>query len=144
LGQQNRGRVAGIGLKFQGNHVGVRPHLAPWWTDQTAGWIGGIAGSSCGLFGGLVGAIGGVFAPRARFKRLIYGLMAFAVAVGLVSLAGGLVALAVHQPYAVCYPLVLIGGIHIAVYGGVWPSIRKRYCQGEVRRLETEELRRGS
>jgi hypothetical protein len=49
----------------------------------------------------------------------------------------------VHQPYAVWYPLVLVGGLSSLLIGTLWPTvIRTAYRQAEIRRLEAEELRR--
>jgi hypothetical protein len=64
------------------------------------------------------------------------------VGVGIISLAAGFVALLLHQPYVVYYPLILIGGICTAVSCGIIPTIRRRYREADTRRLEAEEFRR--
>jgi hypothetical protein len=117
--------------------------MTAWWSDQTAALCGGIAGGAVGLLGAVIGTLGGVCAPRGRCKRLVYSLLAVAVCAGVIALAAGILALAAHQPYAVWYPLVLIGGVETALFGGLTPLFRLRYRQADQRRLEAEELRRG-
>jgi MFS family permease len=116
--------------------------MTPWWTDQTAGWIGAIAGTANGLLGGLIGTLAGVFAPRGKLRRLVLALVLFCLIAGVASLSAGLFALAVHQPYAVWYPLILIGAMDTLLFGVVTPVIRRAYRQAEARRLDAEELRR--
>jgi len=116
--------------------------VIPWWTEQQAGLFGGIAGSALGILGGVLGTITGICAPRGRCKGLVYGLSAFMIVAGIIALIMGVAALLVHQPYAVYYPLILIGIICTAVIGGLMSVIRRRYREADSRRLEAEELRR--
>jgi site-specific recombinase len=113
-----------------------------WWTQQTAGLIGGVGGTAVGMLGGLIGALGGIFASKGRFRPLVFSLMYVALAIGLVCLAGGLAAVVVRQPFWVCYPLLLIGVVAILAFGTTFFVLRLRYQQAEMRQLEAEELRR--
>ena len=115
--------------------------MTPWWTDQMAAWVGGIGGGVLGLLGGVFGTLAGMCAPRGKCKRLVYGLAAFMGLVGVVSLAVGIVALLLHQPYCVWCPLVLVGAIETVLTPCFIPVMRV-YRQAEMRRLEAEELRR--
>ena len=117
--------------------------MTPWWTDQQAGLIGGIAGSGLGILGGIIGTLAGIFAPQGKCKGLVFGLCFFAIGVGVFCLITGLVALILGQPYGVYYPLLLIGILGTAVVGGITPVIRMRYREADNRRLEAEDLRRG-
>jgi H+/Cl- antiporter ClcA len=117
--------------------------MHPWWTDQQAGWIGGIAGAAFGLFGGLFGTVAGLCAPRGKCKRVVYGMAAVLIAVGAGGLCAGIVALALTQPYGVWYPLILMGGIASVLSCVFTPLVRMRYREAENRRLEAEQLRRG-
>jgi len=117
--------------------------MTPWWTDQQAAMFGGILGGALGGLGGLMGTIAGICAPRGKCKALVYSLHFFLVAVGVIALGAGIVALLVHQHWAVYYPLLLIGFILTAVAGSLIPVIHQRYRQAERRRLEAEEFRRG-
>lgn len=117
--------------------------LAAWWTDQQAGLIGGLMGSLCGLAGALVGVACWLLIPRGRARRLVLGFMALMALIGIGLLAGGIVAIAGGQPYAVWYPLLLIGALNAGLFGGMMPMIAARYRQAERMRLQGEELRRG-
>ena len=117
--------------------------MISWWTDQQTGLFGGIAGSALGILGGLFGAITGICTPRGKCKGLVYGLSALMIGAGIIALISGVAALLMRQPYAVYYPLILIGVICTAVIGGLMPVIRRRYREADNRRLEAEELRRG-
>lgn len=117
--------------------------MTAWWSDQTAALCGGIAGGVVGLLGAVIGTVGGICAPRGKCKSLVYSLLAVAVCTGVIALAAGILALAAHQPYAVWYPLVLLGGLETVLFGALTPLFRQRYRQADHRRLEAEELRRG-
>jgi hypothetical protein len=116
--------------------------MNPWWTEQEAGLIGGIAGSVLGILGGVLGTLAGLFAPRGKHRLLVIGLGGFMIGTGVLLLIGGTLAAASGQPYSVYYPLLLVGFISTVVVGGVTPSIFQRYREADARRLEAEELRR--
>lgn len=107
-----------------------------WWSGTTAGWIGGIFGSLVGLGGALIG----ILASRGRSRRLVLGLVLGLVVLGACSVAIGVVAVLLGQPYAVYYPLLLLGGISLFVFGMNWPMLRARYRQQELRRMQAEDL----
>ena len=117
--------------------------MHPWWTEQHAAYFGAIGGSALGGLGGLIGTLAGIYAPRGRLRRTVLGLMSAAVVVGVIFLIGGVIALIDHQPYAVWYPLLLLGIISTAVLGGLLPMVKSRYREAENRRLDAESLRRG-
>jgi hypothetical protein len=116
--------------------------MTPWWTQESAGWIGAIAGGGNGLLGAAIGAIAGVFGPRGKGKRLVYTLFAFALVGGIAALATGLYALVVGQPYVVWYPMVLLGAMNTLLFTILTPVVRRVYRHAEARRMEAEELRR--
>jgi hypothetical protein len=109
----------------------------PWWSDQTAGWIGGIVGSVCGLLGGLIGILGGL----GRARRFVMTLTTGLIGLGVASLIAGVVAVILGQPYAVYYPLLLLGGILAGVCGGILPALRRGYEQRELRRMAAMDAR---
>jgi hypothetical protein len=109
----------------------------PWWTNRDAGWIGGIGGSIVGLLGGLIGTLGGL----GKARRFVVALTATLIAVGVLSLIVGLIALTLCQPYAVYYPLLLGGIILTAVCGGNLPTLRRRYEQIELRKMAAMDAR---
>lgn len=118
--------------------------MEPWWTMQQAGWIGGIGGGGLGSLLGIFGAIAGALAPRGRARGLVLGGFKAIMALGAVVLIGGVVAVAMGQPYHVYYPLLLMGVLLSVVSPVVYVQIRGRYRQAEIRKLEAEELRRSA
>jgi hypothetical protein len=109
----------------------------PWWTDEDAGWIGGIGGSIVGLLGAVIGTLGGL----GKARRFVVALTATLVGAGVLSLIVGLIALALGQPYPVYYPLLLLGIILTAVCGGNLPMLRRRYQQIELRKMAAMDAR---
>jgi hypothetical protein len=103
-----------------------------WWSDRSAGLVGGIGGGLIGLCGAVIGVLAGMGIGR----RLIVPLLIAGSALGAVLLVTGLVALSIGQPYGVYYPLLLCGGL-CAVMGAVGAmTVRQRYAAVELRRME--------
>ncbi len=102
-----------------------------WWSPRTGGWIGAIFGSSVGLMGGLLGVLMWLKAGRGP----VLTVLAIMVTACFGSLLTGLIALANAQPYAVWYPLVLIGIIGTAVPLANYIPIRRRLEQMEMQKL---------
>jgi len=95
------------------------------------------------MLGGLLGALTGWLAPQGKGRSLVLGAFTLMIAVGLIHLAVGLYAVLSGQPYAIWYPLLLIGFILSVVMGALRPVARKRYEEVEARRMEAAVLRRG-
>lgn len=102
-----------------------------WWSEQQAGLLGAVGGC---VLGGLGAAIG-CLASWGKAKRLTLGLFVFALVIGGISLVAGLIAVAVHQPYHVYYPLLLGGIICVLVFGGNFWNLQHRYRADELRRI---------
>jgi hypothetical protein len=108
-----------------------------WWTDQTAGWIGGIGGVIVGLLGALIGVLAGL----GKARRFVIAITTTLIGAGVVSLVVGLIALALGQPYAVYYTLLLGGIILTGVCGGNLPGLLRRYQQAELRKMAAMDVR---
>lgn len=108
-----------------------------WWGDRTAGLVGGVAGGVVGILGGLVGWLGGT----GRARRFVLGLTRTLIAAGTMTLVAGAVAWSREQPYAVYYPLLLVGGISALVFATSLPTLRKRYEAQELRRMRALDIR---
>jgi hypothetical protein len=102
-----------------------------WWTDQTGGLLGGIAGSILGCLGALVGWL----TATGRARRVALGALTLLILLGVMALAAGGIAVLRSQPYAVYYPLLLLGFLCVVIPAGLFRSIRKRYEDIELRRM---------
>jgi hypothetical protein len=102
-----------------------------WWSDQGGGLVGGIAGSILGCLGALVGWL----AATGRARRVALGTLKLMILLGVIGLAAGGFALLRSQPYAVYYPLLLVGFLCVVIPAGLFRSIRKRYEDIELRRM---------
>jgi len=107
-----------------------------WWGEQSAGLVGGIAGSVFGCIGAAIGTLAGL----GKARRLVFLLAGASLILGIASLIAGIVAVAVGQPYAVYYPLLLLGVIVTAVIGANLPGLRRRYEQIELRKMAAMDL----
>jgi len=114
-----------------------QPGPRAWWDDRAGAWIGGLGGSALGCLGALIGTLGGM----GKARRLVMWLTAGLVVFGLACLVSGAAALALGQPYAVYYPLLLGGLIDTAVFGPSLLVLRQRYQQAELRKMAAMDLR---
>lgn len=117
-------------VQFSGSEDPLAPAGA-WWSDRQGGLVGGIAGGFLGVMGALIGVLAG--AGRAR--RTVLGLLKFMIVASAGFLLLGGAALAMGQPYAVYYPLLLLGAIGVAVPAFLIGSLRRRYEEIELRRM---------
>ena len=112
-----------------------------WWTGEQAGWIGGIGGSALGILGGVFGVVCGLLAPRGKGRLFVLGMMSTVVIIACAVVIVGLVALFLGQPYAVWYPLLLMGVLGGGIFGAMIPVIRNVYRHAEQRQLDAQALR---
>ena len=116
--------------------------MDPWWTSQTAGYLGAGIGIAGGVFGTMVGVAG----SRLRTPKQFAALRAFMLAcagLGAIAFALGAVGLALGQPYHVWYPLLLFGGMFVVLTLVILPQLRKRLRAWDQRRMQGAELRQG-
>jgi hypothetical protein len=109
---------------------------AVWWSDRTAGWIGSIGGVALGLIGVFLGFLG----CRGTLPAWTEYILATLTIGGGLSLVGGGVALAWHQPYGVWYPLALFGVIMSGVFGANWNIFRRKRHEIELRRMASLDV----
>lgn len=130
-----RGRVELGPLKLvEGVEQFDEPHAAR--TDRVAGLTGGIGGAVVGCLGALVG----VLTSLGRARRFVMALTTGLIAVGAILFVGGLIAFAAAQPYAVFYPMLLIGVLSSTVPLGLLPTIRRRYAEIELRMMRAHDI----
>jgi hypothetical protein len=104
-----------------------------WFSNQTAGWIGGIGGTLLGLWGALIGIV----SSRGKARGFAVGSANALLFIGLASIIAGIVALSMAQPYAVYYPLLLLGVIIVAVMFMLRRTMLARYEQLELKRMQS-------
>jgi hypothetical protein len=102
-----------------------------WWSPQMAGLVGGIGGSVIGCLGGLIGILAGM----GKGRRFVLATTTILIITGITLVVTGVVAVAMKQPYAVWYPLLLGGTILTFVLSINLYSIKRRYDDLEIRRM---------
>lgn len=103
-----------------------------WWSSQTAGWLGGGLGALIGL----AMALAGVLAGRDAARPVVMGILAGVFAVGLAGLSVGVVAAFSSQPYAVCYPLLLLGSIATVLAVVLRLKLSRHWRAVELRKMQ--------
>lgn len=104
-----------------------------WFSSRDAGLLGGVGGGLLGLWGALIG----VLASSGRARGFVIASAHVLLVIGIASLVGGVAALSMAQPYAVYYPLLLIGIILVAVMGRLRGTLSARYEQLELKRMQS-------
>lgn len=104
-----------------------------WLSSRSATLMGAIGGGLLGLWGALIG----VLATRGKARAIVLGSANAMLFIGIAALIGGVVALASAQPYAVYYPLLLIGVILIFVIGRLRGTLSARYHEIELKRMQS-------
>jgi hypothetical protein len=102
-----------------------------WWSEPTAGLVGGIGGSALGLLGAAVG----VLSNLRKFRRVTLTLMGVGIGIGLVALVVGVVAILAGQPWHVYYPLMQVGALCGILMGIGVLIVRRRYRDEDLRRM---------
>ena len=108
-----------------------------WWGPQTGGLVGGAFGALLGCFGALVGWL----SSRGRARAFVLGALGTVGAMSMLVLAAGLAAWSASQPYDVYYPLLLLGFLGTVIPLGLRPSLKRRYQDLELRRMQAMDLR---
>jgi hypothetical protein len=124
-------------LQYDGDGLAEESQRGRWWPRRTGSLIGTVGGLVIGFLGGLIGTLGGM----GRARSFVLRLTATLIGIGVLSLIAGVVAVMVGQPFAVYFPLLLIGIILTAVCGGNLPALRRRYEQIELRKMAAMDSR---
>lgn len=114
----------------------------PWFSAHTANLIGGWGGATVGVLGAIVGSTVGTMAPKGQGRGFVLGLMGFCIVLGAIVFGTGITAVSLGQPYAIWYPLVMLGALPAGIMGALFPMVRRRYAEAEQRRLDADALRR--
>jgi hypothetical protein len=103
----------------------------PWWPDWAGGLIGGIGGALLGCLGCLLGWL----AAKGRAQAFVLSTLKSLIALGVVSLATGFLAMALRQPYGVWFVPLLLGVLLVAILPSRLKQYRKLYTETEMRRM---------
>lgn len=107
-----------------------------WWGHSEAGLYGGFGGAFLGVF---YGGVLSQFVARGRARTFVLGCYALLLPIGLVLAVAGIVAVMSSQPYAVYYPLLLLGlGCSGASIFGM-TSIPRQYAEIELRAMAARD-----
>jgi len=104
-----------------------------WFSARSAGLIGGIGGGLLGLWGALIGFL----SSRGKARSLVLGSANALLIIGIACTIAGVFALASTQPFAVYYPLLLIGIIVVAVIGKLRGTMSAQYEQLELKKMQS-------
>ncbi len=109
------------------------PMAAPgqWWGERMGGLIGGVLGTLLGCMGGMIGLL----TSRGQARSVTFAMLRAMQIIGVVGLVAGVVAVIMSQPYAVWYPMILVGIICPVLGTGLTRTIRKRYDEVELRKM---------
>ncbi len=113
--------------------------MEEWFNSQMAGFIGGAIGAGLGILGGLIGGFSN-FCIRKGWKKIVYGAFVFGIAGSVILLLTGIIALCVKQPYHVWYVFLLPGFIGTIVFSSLFPVMRKRFIEAEIRKSQAQDL----
>jgi hypothetical protein len=111
-------------------------HLAgapgAWWSGRQSALLGSIAGSALGILGAAIGWLG----STGRARAFVLGTLKAFAWLGIAALVLGVGAVAAGQPYAVYYPLILLGTIAASLGFALPRSLNRRYEELELRRMQ--------
>jgi hypothetical protein len=116
------------------------PAAGEWFDGATAGIIGGIVGTACGIYGAALGSLAGFLIPRGRGRKFLLGMIVCTNIIGITSILIGISALLLGQPYHVWYGFVLLGGIFVFVFFPFFFVIPNAYRQAELRRMQALDM----
>lgn len=129
--------IAGVGLYQYADGEDPLGMIAQahsqWFSNRTAGFIGAIGGTLLGLWGALIGIV----SARGKARGFVLGSATALQIIGITAMAGGVVAIATAQPYAVYYPLLFMGVIIVLVMGMLRRTLSARYEQLELKRMQS-------
>ena len=111
--------------------------IMPWFDPA---FYGGLLGAVFGCLGGLYGALVGFLAPRGKARTLVMTFHWLLTAGSALLLVAGLVAVAVRQPYGVRHALLLPGVLGAVLFRLLYPVIRRRYAEVEMRKSRVADL----
>jgi len=119
-------------IEYTGNFASSQSDATgAWWPDWAGGLIGGIGGSMLGCLGGLLAWL----ASKGRAQSFVLLTLKVLIALGVLSLAAGFLAMSLRQPYGVWFVPLLLGVILLAILPSRLKQYQKLYTDAEMRRM---------
>lgn len=106
-----------------------------WWSDRTAGLIGGFFGLFVGCFASLMAWL----ASRRKARGFVLTSGWILVAIGAILTISGVGAVFQRQPYGVWFPLLLCGVLLVAIMPARLREFHRLYRHHELRRMEAAD-----
>ena len=106
-----------------------------WWSDRAAGLIGGLGGALIGCLGGLIAW----FVSRGKARAFVVVVTVLLLCLGTLCALTGVLAVALGQPYAVYFPLLLGGVLLLGIFIPALLKYHKRYEDVELRRMASAD-----
>jgi len=128
--------IGGVGLYQYAAGEDPLQSAGQWMGDRNATLLGAIGGSLLGIWG----AVTGVLSARGKARRFVLGSAMVLLLIGVASLGIGVAGLAISQPYAVFYPLILIGIVLIALMTVLRRTLSVRYEQLELQTMQSMDV----
>lgn len=107
-----------------------------WWSNRQAAFVGGLGGAGFGILGGLLSWL----TARGQGRSFVLTTAAALIAVSLIALISGALAIVLGQPYSVYYPLLLLGGLGVLIMPSRMRAMRQRFTDLELRRIKGHDL----
>jgi hypothetical protein len=102
-----------------------------WWSDRTAGLAGGTGGAALGCLASLLAWL----ASKGRSQSLVVVIAISLILLGGLLTLAGILALCLHQPYAVWFVLLLPGILLLAILPPRLKQFQKQYADLETRKM---------
>jgi len=119
-------------VEYNGNFASAQSGAAgAWWPDWAGGLIGGIGGAVLGCVGGLLALLAG----KGKAQSFVLVTLKLLIALGVLSLAIGFLAMGLRQPYGVWFVPLLLGVILLVILPSRLKQYQKSYTEAEVRRM---------
>jgi hypothetical protein len=115
---------------------GAAAAAGAWWSDRTAGWIGGIGGTLIGCVAALISLL----ATNGKARGFVIGTAGGLIGLGVVLAVATMTALMMRQPYGVWYPMALGAVLLLAIIPGRLRGFRRQYEDRELRRMAADAV----
>ncbi len=117
-------------------YPGAKSAERAWWTDQAAGWWGGLGGGLIGCLGSLTAWL----AWQGKARRFVVAVLTVLTSLGVLSGVAALAAFACRQPYAVWFPLSLGAALLLSICPYRLRQYQKKYEELELRRMASVDV----